>query len=234
MHFENSEQLNRWVAERQDGTTLLAFSCGKDSIAAWLEMKKYFHTIVPVYHYLVPGLEFVERSLAYYEDFFETRIIRMPSPSLYRLLNAFAFQAPENLHIIDKFDLPDFTTENINDAVRADLGLNSEIMCANGVRAVDSPHRWLAVKTHGPVNLKKKSYMSVFDWRIKRLRDELEAAGVKLPVDYQMFGRSFDGIDYRFLAPIKEHFPDDYERILHFFPLAELELKRAEFRGVAA
>ena len=41
-----------------------------------------------------------------------------------------------------------------------------------------------------------------------------------LPVDYEMFGRSFDGIDYRFISPIKERFPDDYARILEWFPMA--------------
>lgn len=48
----------------------------------------------------------------------------------------------------------------------------------------------------------------------------------QLPVDYKLFGRTFDGIDYRFLKPIKENFPRDYEKIITWFPLAELELFR--------
>jgi len=39
----------------------------------------------------------------------------------------------------------------------------------------------------------------------------------------------FDGIDYRFMKPIKDHFPRDYQRIIEWFPLAELEIKRREF-----
>jgi len=46
------------------GTILLAFSCGKDAIATWLECRKHFERIVPFYMYLVPGLSFVEDSLA--------------------------------------------------------------------------------------------------------------------------------------------------------------------------
>jgi hypothetical protein len=42
--------------------------------------------------------------------------------------------------------------------------------------------------------------------------------------EYEWFGRSFDGIDWRFLAPIKQHAPDDYARILDWFPLADLEV----------
>jgi hypothetical protein len=41
-----------------------------------------------------------------------------------------------------------------------------------------------------------------------------------------MFGRSFDGIDYRFLEPISRLYPEDYQRILQDFPLADLELFR--------
>jgi hypothetical protein len=50
----------------------------------------------------------------------------------------------------------------------------------------------------------------------------------KLPIDYHLFGRSFDGMDYRFLKPIKDNFPKDFEKILEWFPLADLEIFRAE------
>ena len=49
-----------------------------------------------------------------------------------------------------------------------------------------------------------------------------------LPVDYHMFGRTFDGIDYRFLAPLKKNRPADYQKVLDWFPLAEMEVWRYE------
>ena len=76
-------------------TAILAFSTGKDSIAAWLQMRRYFKRIVPYYCYSVPNLGFVERSLAYYEDFFGTHIYRLPHRSLYRCLRGLVFQPPE-------------------------------------------------------------------------------------------------------------------------------------------
>ena len=40
-------------------------------------------------------------------------------------------------------------------------------------------------------------------------------------------------IDYRFLKPIHDNYPQDYERILDFFPLAGLELfRRGETDGL--
>jgi len=62
------------------------------------------------------------------------------------------------------------------------------------------------------------------------LLDTIRAANIRLPVDYRWFGRTLDGLDYRFLAPLKAHAPRDYARVLEFFPLAELELFRMEHR----
>lgn len=80
--------------------TLLAFSTGKDAIAAWLALREKFDAVHPYYLYLVPGLEFVEESLDYYERFFGTKIVRLPHPSLHRWLNSFTFQPPERVAVI--------------------------------------------------------------------------------------------------------------------------------------
>ena len=73
---------------------LLAFSCGKDSIAAWLAMRDMGIEVVPAYLYYVPGLRFVDEELDYFEQKFQTRIKRYPHPSLYRWLNNAVFQLP--------------------------------------------------------------------------------------------------------------------------------------------
>ena len=44
----SGESLCRTMAEECD-TAILAFSTGKDSIAAWLQLRKYFKHIVPYY-----------------------------------------------------------------------------------------------------------------------------------------------------------------------------------------
>ena len=75
--------------------------------------------------------------------------------------------------------------------------------------------------------------MPVYDWRKARLVDELTSAGVTLPDDYLLFGRTFDGIDYRFLEPMKRFAPDDYQRVLDWFPLADLGLLRARMTGAS-
>lgn len=75
-------------------TILLAFSRGKDSIAAWISLRdsKLFKRIIPIYLYLVPGLNFEEDDLKYFEDVFQTHIMQLPHPSLYRMMFNNVFQ----------------------------------------------------------------------------------------------------------------------------------------------
>ena len=113
---------------------LLAFSCGKDSIAAWLAMRDMGIEVVPAYLYYVPGLRFVDEELDYFEQKFQTRIKRYPHPSLYRWLNNAVFQAPERLRYIEAARLPEPSYEQMWDFIRADVGLDKSTWCADGTR----------------------------------------------------------------------------------------------------
>lgn len=228
-HFDTSEELCRYLADRSD-TVILSFPLGKDAIGSWLHLREYFPRVIPYYLYLVPDLEFVNRSVRYFEDFFGTRIIQLPHPSLYRMLNNLTFQAPENCHIIEEMWLHGFDYTDIREWVLRDYDLPKSTFIASGVRRNDSLARRISIKRHGALNDKQMTFFPCFDWDKKRLVTRLYDAKVKLPVDYKLFGRSFDGIDYRFLKPIHDYFPADYRRILEFFPLAELEIKRREWR----
>ena len=66
----------------------------------------------------------------------------------------------------------------------------------------------------------------IADWLKQEVMDAIDGAGIKLPIDYEIFGRSFDGIDCRFTEPMRKHLPDDYERLRQWFPLMETDLIR--------
>lgn len=226
-HVLSGAETIREIRSRQS-QTLLAFSLGKDAVAAWLRIRSHFDRVIPVYMYLVPGLEFVQESIDYYEQFFGERIIQMPHPSLHRWLNEHIFRPPEQCAVVEQAGLPDHTYEQVFQAVRQDHGLPADMLYATGVRAADSPMRLVAIKTHGPINQNGLKYHPVWDWKKSDLLREFRHAGVKLAPDYRVFGRTFDGMDVRFLGPMKRHFPRDYQRVLEIFPLAELELFRFE------
>lgn len=205
---------------------LLAFSCGKDAIASWLALQEDGVRVVPYYMFYVPGLAFVEESLDRFEQHFGVRIARYPHPSLYRWLNNFVFQAPERLAIIEAAQLPIPTYEQIIELVRADHELPTDTWVADGVRAADSIVRRTSIKTHGPMKPSNRKVSVIWDWQVAEVRARIAQAGIELPPDYAWFGRSFDGIDARFMGPLREHAPADYERVLEWFPLADLDLMR--------
>lgn len=219
----------RAVRAEQD-KTLLAFSTGKDAIAAWLAIRDHFDEVVPYYLYLIPGLEFVDESLGYYEQFFGVRITRLPHPSLYRWLNNFVFQPPERCLVIEQARLPMFDYADVRQVMCEDKGLPLETLVADGVRAADSPMRRIAIQTHGSISKRLGKYHPVWDWRKADLVGAFRKAGVRLPEDYRLFGRTFDGLDLRFTLPLKKHRPRDYQRILEWFPLIDLEVWRYEHR----
>ncbi|MFI0406605.1 hypothetical protein [Actinomadura sp. 3N508] len=209
---------------------LLSFSRGKDSLAAWLALRDAGVQVIPYHLYLIPGLRFVEESLAYMADFFgcDGPILNLPHPSLYRWLNALTFQPPERCHVIEAAKLPEFTYRELNDLVRRHYGLGDDSWVCDGVRAADSPNRRMALKSHGPINANAHTQKVVWDWRKADVIGAIETAGVRLPPDYLWFGRSFDGLDRRFLAKLKTYAPEDYQRVLDWFPLADTDLYRAD------
>lgn len=227
-HFATSDDLCRHIADMSGDTALVSFSCGKDAIASWCQCRRYFKRLVPFYLYLVPGLQFVEQGLRYFEGRFETPIIRVPHPSLPRMLRELVFQSPERVQDIDRAELPRLTYEQVEAHVRKVADAPNAYV-AIGTRTADSPNRLTNVRRYGAANHKRRSFLPVFDWRMDDVIACIERERIRLPVDYRLFGRSFDGIDYRFLEPIRREFPDDYRRILDWFPMAEIEIKRREF-----
>lgn len=228
-HHQTSASLCEYVRTVSGDTTLLSFSIGKDSWAAAVQCRRYFRRIVPFYLELVPGLSFVDDEIDRAEQWFGEKVLRYWHPSLVRQLRSAVHQTPERLPMCDAIaSLPKYDYQAIEADVRARSGL-PDAFVAVGTRTADSPVRLANVRQHGSINPARRTFLAVYDWRKDQLIGELRAAGIRLSVDYEMFGRSFDGIDYRFLEPIRRRFPEDFKRILRWFPLADADIARRLF-----
>lgn len=211
---------------------LVAFSMGKDSIAAELALRDSGVDTRLVYLYYVPrgadgvSMRFIDDGLARLEDQLGKEIRRYPHPSLYRFLNNFVFQPPERCAVIEAAMLPTPSYDDMWALIRGDMGLDAETWVADGVRAADSIVRRAALSRYGVMKSSNRKVSPIADWLKAEVLACIEGAGVDLPVDYEWFGRSFDGIDYRFTKPLSEHAPDDFKRLLEWFPLADLEIFR--------
>ncbi len=227
--WPHDEELLKEVHRRTGDTITLGFSRGKDSIAAWIALKEsgLFKQIIPIHLYLVPGLSFEEDSIKYFEDVFQTKIYQIPHPSFYRYMANNTFAPPGRLWAnYDFFYDMQCSYEEQNEWFKETVGIPKKTLQANGVRAMDTMVRRMGLHKHGPFS--KDNVKIIWNWSTKRVLQTIQNHKIKLPVDYEMFGRSFDGIGYQYMKPIRDRFPEDYKKCLQWFPLIEAEMFRFE------
>lgn len=216
--------------ERYGEKTLIAFSRGKDSIATALALRDTGLDLIPFHYDDLPGMEFVEESLAYYEKnlFNGRRILRMPHPAFYKHLRDMMFQPLQRANLLGNTSIPRLDHADIVRMVKKQEGIETEILSATGLRALDNAVRFLSIRKHGPIRPTAGNWAPIWDWTKQTLMNKIAGSGISLPPDYTFLPRSFDGFSYLYLIPIKERYPRDYQRILDWFPLARAEELRWE------
>jgi hypothetical protein len=133
---------------------LISFSRGKDSLASYLRIKDEFERVVPYCYEVIHGLEFIEDSLAYYENLMGQRIMRFPAPGISRMLKHRVYQPPGRSQAIDWMDMPEFTHDNLQESACKDAGLDPlKTYNALGLRAKDSAMRAMVIKKHGAAHV---------------------------------------------------------------------------------
>lgn len=232
--FASSEALCEAVLARYGRKVLLSFSNGKDSVATWLQLHRHGFEVYPYFRYMVPGLRFIERSLTYYEQFFGRAILRVPDPALLGLLDGGTLQPIHRVIALDNASLnmrdERWDTARVEKAVRRRLGFDDQALAAAGWRASDSFRRRLVMMKYGVLRPKKPAqrFYPVYDWTEKRLVAELRAAKLALPPDYRVMPRSFE-LKFQFIEAVRVTWPDDYQRMLAWFPLMGVDLARRRF-----
>jgi hypothetical protein len=216
---------------------LVAFSTGKDALAVALALQDSGVRTELAYLYLCPGktpgstLGFIEDTLKYQEDKLGQKIHRYPHPSLWRWINNLVCQSPDRIPIIAGAEYPAYTYADLWANIREDLGMPADALVADGVRAADSIVRRASLTRHGVLKPAGMKVSPIADWLKATVMDRIQDAGIDLPVDYEWFGRSFDGMDARFTVPLKTHAPADYDQFCHWFPMVPLwEIKEGLMR----
>ncbi|PXY04617.1 phosphoadenosine phosphosulfate reductase [Corynebacterium striatum] len=234
---ESSAHMRQKLAE-EGRPVLVAFSRGKDSIAAMIALMAAGVEVIPVHLWRVPGLRFEEESLKKFEEFFGMEILHLPHRDFWNHLEEQVHTAPWMASIYEAGGITTIKFPEFWAMVCESLGLDDDTWVCDGVRAADSPMRRLAMVTHGPWTskiekidgepFKTRIAHVVWDWKIADIRRCIAKNDVELPIDYDLFGRTFDGLDYRFIKPISEKLPDDFELIRRWFPGVDLEMMRYE------
>jgi len=238
-----SEAICREVIKRSGcNQCSMAFSGGKDSVVTLALLSQFFERVVPIYWYLIPNLSFVEEALTYYETVFGVSINRLPHSDRFNVLfSNWIFQPPYRITALDTImaETPfNFTMDDLVGEVRQLTGLDTlgstgtGALHATGIRASDSPTRAGIFRKHGGFGTNGLLFYPIITWNLNDVEAVLIHTGLKLSVEYQWIGRSFDGIKRRYLECVREHYPADYQRIKDDFPLVDLEWFRAKINNV--
>lgn len=199
-------------------TVLVGFSSGKDSIVTLDLCTKYFKHVIPYFMYLVPDLEFQERTLRYYEKRYKTEIIRIPHFETSDFYRYGTFRpADPYVRIVS-------ITEEY-DYLRLKTGAD---WIACGERISDSIVRRAMIKNSGSVDHKRGRLYPIAEWNKKEVLHYIKMNKLYLSPENKKLGFSFRSLAGEELAAIKRMYPADYEKILHYYPLAGAAVKRFE------
>lgn len=227
----DSDALCREIAKASGGVCLLSFSRGKDALAAWLNLTRFFDRIIPFTCAGVPHLDFADEYLAYVERIFGTHVIRIQDGGLYGAIDALQFQLPHDEAWIDEAELPRYDAQDIADAIRNHLGYPNA-WTAYGLNASDSIDRIITVRQCRGRYYGTRSFYPNFDWTHAQIMDALKQSNVKLSNEYHIAARSFaGGLMPHTLLAVERRAPDVIGRLEHYYPLIKASLCRSKWRN---
>lgn len=202
-------------------SVLVGFSGGKDSTACLDLCFRYFKNVQPFFMYIVPDLEFQERTLRYYEKRYHTEIIRVPHFMLAEFMRYGSFRWPD-------FDVPIVNTVELYNYLREKTGIYW--ICA-GERIADSIIRRAMIKNSSSIDTKRGRFYPLAYWNVAQVRSYNKQRKLPLSLENKVLGYSFRSLQSGDLMDIKKYFPEDYEKIKDMFPLIDASLKYGEFYG---
>ncbi len=195
---------------RVTDSVIVAFSGGKDSIVTLDLCFKYFKNVVPFFMYLVPDLEFQEDMLRRYEKRYNTEIIRLPHFEVSEFLKYGSFTMPDfNVDVVKITDTYEY--------LRQKTGI---FWISAGERCADSIVRNAMIKKSGSIDYKRGRFYPLAYWKKQEVLEYIKYKKLYLSPEQKKLGFSFRSLAGSELAVIKEHYPNDFEKILKVYPLA--------------
>lgn len=202
-------------------SVIVAFSGGKESIVTLDLCFRYFKKIKPFFMYICPNLSFQERTLNWYEKKYQTEIIRLPHMDVSEFFHYGSFRPPD-------FTFPIVSINDIYKYVR----LETDVWwIAAGERIDDSIVRRAMMKKSGSIDVQRGRLYPISAWKKREVMDYIKFHNLYLSPDSQKLGFSFRSLLGKELAMIKQHFPDDYQKIINLYPFAEAGVLRYEQFG---
>ena len=207
----------------KDKTNVLHFSCGADSIACYLRLKEFGIKPILVYHYFLKDLPMVKNYIDWFEKKFNERIYQFPSVLFTEMFDRALFQYPvkarERFRNRIGYNMAGFTKEKFDKFLADAIGGN--IIFHLGLKYTDGIRRYQFLIKNG-CSYENKFY-PIVSFQVKDIQNILEKHDCLLPIEYGLWGLSFETPRAWNINLIKKHCPETYKKIGAVFPLIGAE-----------
>lgn len=208
-------------------SVLVSFSGGKDSLVVLDICLRHFRKVVCFFMYFIPGLRCIEEQFNIikqrYADY-DFEILQYPHWLLFQCLKYMIYC--DEYKIIGSDLLPDIKLKDIYRQVRLDTGIN---LIATGAKKADSLWRRRYMSAIGN---EYKTFNPIEEWNKFDVLAYLKIN--KIPYPETTSGPKASGIDLSTpsLLWLHDNYPDDFQKLLSYFPYAEAVIKRREYYGI--
>lgn len=200
---------------------IVLFSGGKDSVVTLDLCFRYFKVVKPVFMYLVKGLEFQEKTLRWYEDKYNTEILRVPHFMLSDFLRYGSYRQMD-------LEVPIIKTVELYNYIREKTGI---YYISAGERISDSIFRRAMIKQSSSIDEKRGRFYPIAYWNKAQVQSYVKQKRLPLSLESRELGFSFRSLQGDEISTIKRKFPNDYDKIKADFPLIEASIKWSEIYG---
>lgn len=215
-----------WHAVREAATVtqkvIVGVSGGKDSVALLDICCKTFKSVYPFFMYIVKGLGFQEKYLSVLEHRYGVKFLRIPHWQLSTMYQSGAYR-PDNALAMST---PTIKMGDVENYVR------DYFQCgwiAYGMMKCESLERNAMIGRSGAVDYDLKKIYPLAEWSPGKVKDYLALNQIPLAPEYRYMKRSFGSLLPECLEMVKDHFPDDYEKIKYIFPYIEAHEARRRY-----
>jgi len=230
MNEQLENDFNEKVKTLKGKINVLHFSCGADSVAAYLKLKENGIDPILVYHYFLKDLPMVKNYMDWFCNRFNEKIYQVSSTLWAEHIDNALFQLPIKArekfrNNIEMAEL-DLYTHDMTDLLIKDA-IGGDVIFHIGLKYTDGLRRYQHLQKHG-VSFNDKFY-PIASYKISDIKDILDKYNCLLPIEYGLWGISWEGPRPWYINLIKNNCPETYKRLTEIFPLIGLQGARIKY-----
>lgn len=201
-------------------TNVLHFSTGADSVACFLKLRENGIEPILIYQYFIKDLPMVKNYIDYFENKFNVHVHQFPSSLWAEHYDKAFYQLPIAYRIkfqndIEQYGLWRYDKEFFRDNITKSMG--GDVVFHLGLRYTDGVFRYKHLMKNG-VYFENKFY-PIASYQVCDIQSILKKYDCKLPIEYKLWGISFESPRAFNINLIKENCPETYKMIREKFPL---------------